>query len=201
MKVLVGCECSGVVRDAFIARGHDAWSCDIKPSERPGPHIQRNILEVIGGGAWDLMIAHPDCTYLCNSGIHWNCRTPGRAILTRKAIDFAEVLWAAPIPKICIENPVGCLASYSNLMAPAQYIQPYAFGHDASKKTGLWLKGLPPLVADPAWYVKPRIVNGKPRWANQTDAGQNRETPSDHRSADRARTYEGVANCMALTWG
>lgn len=197
MRVLIGCECSGRVRDAFRKRGHDAWSCDLKPTETPGPHIMVDLLAVLNDG-WDLMIAHPECTYLCSSGLHWNGRVPGRAEKTEWALEFVKVLMAAPIDRIAIENPVGKIGTR---VRPAdQYIQPYEFGDNASKTTGLWLKNLPLLKS--TCYVPPaRIVNGKPRWANQCDGGQDKLPPSPDRAADRARTYAGIAEAMADQWG
>jgi hypothetical protein len=132
-------------------------------------HYQGDVRDIIGGG-WNLMIAHPDCTYLCSSGLHWNKRVPGRQQKTEKALEFVRLLLDAPIEHIGLENPVGCIST--RIRPPDQWIQPYQFGHDASKKTGLWLKNLPKLT--PTKFVEPRMVNGKPRWANQTDSGQNR---------------------------
>lgn len=202
MKILIGCENSGIVRDAFLARGHAAWSCDLLPSDRPGPHLQCDLRDVLGDD-WDLMIAHPDCTYLCSSGLHWNNKVLGREQLTLDALDFVRLLMAAPIEAIAMENPVGRIGT---AIRPAdQYIQPYEFGHNASKRTGLWLKNLPLLVPDPEDYVKPRIVEYKrklvKRWANQTDSGQNKLPPSADRWKLRAETYEGIAKAMAQTWG
>lgn len=196
MKILIACECSGIVRDAFLSRGHNAVSCDLKPSETPGPHIQGDVLTVLNR-KWDMMIAHPDCTYLCSSGLHWNKRILGRTEKTLKALNFVQSLLEAPIEKICIENPVGIIST--KLRPASQYIQPYDFGENASKKTGLWLVNLP--ILKPTSYCKPRIANGKPRWANQTDSGQNRLGPDKNRSADRARTYRGIALAMAQQWG
>ena len=228
MKVLIACEYSGIVRDAFIAAGHDAVSCDFLPTEKPGPHYQGDVLDILKGinlgtycgvefcdlssfdqervndgiipedcEEWDLMIAHPDCTYLCSSGLHWNKRVEGRSDKTEKALAFVKLLMDAPIPLIAIENPVGCI---STRIRPAdQYIQPYSYGHNASKKTGLWLKGLRPLM--PTNYVPPRMVDGKKRWGNQTDSGQNKLGPSDDRWKERARTYQGWADAMADQWG
>jgi hypothetical protein len=196
-RLLVACECSGTVRDAFRKRGIDAVSCDIKPSETEGPHYCCDVIPLLNDG-WDAIIGFPDCTYLCSSGLHWNCRTKGRAALTRQAIDFAEAIWNADCPLIAIENPIGCLPTFSNLRKYSQIIQPYEFGHDASKSTCLWLKGLPKL--QPTQYIEPRIVNGKPRWSNQTDSGQNKLGPSEQRAADRARTYQGIADAMADQW-
>jgi hypothetical protein len=203
VKVLVGFEKSGIVRDAFIAKGHDAISCDRSPCERPGPHIQGDLWGVLSHSEeWDLAIFHPECTYLCGSGLHWNKKDPGRQRKTEAAlIDVDMLLNGLYIPKVCVENPVGCISSRIRL--PDQYIQPHMFGADASKKTGLWLKNLPLLV--PTERVAPRCVvrNGKEykRWANQTDSGQNRLGPSPTRAADRSRTYQGIADAMADQWG
>lgn len=226
MNVLIACECSGIVRDAFIRKGHNAWSCDLQPGQGyyTNRHIQDDILNVLcrhpnranGPGLtysgygymlpnnlivwpnyWNILIAHPDCQYLAASGLHWNKRIPGRQLKTDEALRFVRLLMDAPIHSICIENPVGCI---STRIRPAdQYIQPYEFGENASKKTGLWLKNLPPLKSTK--YVFPRIVAGRPRWNNQTDSGQNRLTPSPTRTAERARTYPGIAQAMADQWG
>ena len=197
MKVLVACESSGVVREAFRRDGHDAWSCDLLPADDGSPwHIRGDVLDVIGDG-WDLMIAHPPCTYLSVSGLHWNKRRPGRAAQTEAALEFVHLLMAAPIPMIAIENPVGAVSS--RIRRPDQIIQPHEFGEDASKATCLWLKGLPPLM--PVEMAAPRWVNGKPRWGNQTDSGQNRLAPSPDRWKERSRTYQGIADAMAAQWG
>ena len=145
---------------------------------------------------FDLMIAHPHCTYLCASGIHWNNRGRGWKE-TEKALEFFKLLLTAPIPKIAIENPVGIVSS--RIRKPDQIIQPHWFGEDASKATCLWLKDLQKLT--PTGYVKPRRVNGKPRWGNQTDSGQNRIAPSSDRWKERSRTYPGIAAAMAAQWG
>lgn len=196
MRVLVACESSGAVRDAFTARGHDAWSCDLLPSQTPGQHIQGNVLEVIHQG-WDLMIAHPPCTYLSVSGMHWTRRGLRDQKLTDDALAFVRALMDAPIDRICIENPVSIISS--QIRKPDQIIHPYQFGHDASKKTCLWLKGLPKLFH--TQFVAPRVINGKNRWANQTDSGQNRLGPSDDRWRIRSQTYAGIAAAMAAQWG
>jgi len=198
MRVLVACEFSGVVRDAFARKGHDAVSCDLRPTLRPGAHYCGSVEDILDDG-WDLMIAHPDCTYLCSSGLHWNKRVPGRAEKTESALAFVRTLMAAPIPKKCIENPVGCISTC--IRPPDQKIQPYEFGHDASKNTCLWLFNLPLLKKDPAKFVRPRIVNGNCRWGNQTDSGQNRLGPSPDRAKIRSITYQGWADAMAEQWG
>lgn len=224
MKVLVACEFSGIVRDAFIAKGHDAVSCDLLPSERPGPHIQGDVLEILEDG-WDMLVAFPPCTYLCSSGLHWNKRVPGREQLTHEAMLFVFNLMgdgsiAHNIPKIALENPIGRISTAYR--KPDQIIQPWQFGHDASKQTCLWLKGLPQLVktseVSPVYgcscgtrfglelgkYGCPNCRGeGKARfiWGNQTPTGQNRLGPSATRSMDRSRTYQGIADAMADQWG
>ncbi len=216
MNVLVACECSGIVRDAFARLGHNAWSCDLKPTERPGKHIQGNVLDHLdgfypghGGSAseWDLLIAHPDCTYLTvsNNGPMANgCSkySAEQAQLFRdNAVAFFMAMVNAPIERICIENPVGIMST--RYRKPDQIIQPYWFGDDASKKTCLWLKGLAPLEATTPF--RPRLVwdrsDWRMRWSNQCDSGQNALGPDEQRSADRARTYEGLAEAMAEQWG
>lgn len=200
MRVLIGCETSGNTRRAFAARGHEAWSCDLLPADDGSPmHFQcdiRHVLEVMRG-YFDLFIVHPDCTYLTSSGLHWNKRRPERAALTEQAVAFAISMMQADIPRIAMENPVGCLST--RYRKPDQFIQPYEYGHDASKRTCLWLKGLPPL--QPTKYVEPRMVDGRPRWANQTDSGQNRLGPSPDRWKLRSETYQGWSDAMADQWG
>ena len=196
MKVLIACESSGTVRDAFIRAGHDAMSCDMLPTEQPGPHCQGDVRDVLYNG-WDLLIGHPPCTYLSVSGMHWTTRGLRDPQLTEDALAFARLLMDAPIARIAIENPVSIISS--RIRKPDQIIQPYHFGHDASKKTCLWLKGLPPLR--PTAFVEPRIVDGKPRWANQTDSGQNKLPPSADRWRMRSKTYQGIADAMAAQWG
>ena len=202
MKILIACEYSGIVRDAFTEKGHEVTSCDFLPTERPGKHYEGDVMDIISED-WDMMIAHPECTYLCSSGLHWNKRIPGRAEKTEEALEFITALWQSGIPKICLENPVGCISTRLNFMPKAQYIQPYQFGEDASKKTGLWLKELKPLK--PTKLIEGREVekNGKiyQRWSNQTDSGQNKLGPSKTRGKDRALTYQGIANAMANQWG
>lgn len=196
MRVLVACEFSGVVRDAFAACGHDAWSCDLMASENGGQHIVGDVLNVIQNG-WDLMIAHPPCTYLCVSGMHWTRRGLRSQKLTDDALRFVQQLMDSPIERIAIENPVSVISS--KIRKPDQIIQPWQFGHNASKKTCLWLKGLPAL--QPTKLIKPRFINGKPRWENQTDSGQNKLPPTKDRWKLRAKTYEGIAMAMAVQWG
>lgn len=214
MRVLVACEFSGTVRDAFRARGHDAWSCDLLPSESAegGYHLEGDVRwwltpEQIALWHWDLMIAHPPCTYLCNSGVlrlykggkKMNGPDEERWAQMRSAALFFKALLNAPIDRICVENPV--MHGYAQEIIGAGYtqrIQPYNFGEDASKGTCLWLKNLPPLTK--TTYVAPRLVGGLPRWANQTDSNQNRLGPSPDRWKLRSRTYQGIANAMAEQW-
>lgn len=205
MRILVGCELSGRVRDAFIRNGHDAMSCDREPTEVPGPHYQGDVLDILDDG-WDAAIFFPPCTYLTVSGLHRNKGNPIRAGKTVKAIEFVETLWNAPIPFIAIENPVGCLSTRSTLGKPQEIIQPYWFGEDASKTTCLWLKGFP--LLKPTRFVVPRMVMdgevkdiGKFRWSNQTDSGQNNLPPSDDRAKIRSQTYQGVADAIGQQWG
>jgi len=202
MKVLVSCEYSGRVRDAFLARGHDAMSCDLLPTDAPGPHYQGDVFDIINQG-WDLMIAHPPCTYLSVSGMHWTTRGLRDPQLTEDALDFVKRLMDAPIERIAIENPISVISS--RVRKPDQIISPYQFGHDASKKTCLWLKNLP--LLKPTQMVEPRIVitpSGKPakRWGNQCDNyGQDKLPPSADRWKLRSATYQGIADAMADQWG
>lgn len=192
MKVLVACEFSGIVRGAFAANGHEAWSCDLLPSEKPGNHVTGDVLEILDRG-WDLMIAHPPCTYLCSSGLHWNTRRPGRAAKTEEALAFVKALLDAPIKHIALENPIGCISS--RIRKPDQIVQPWQFGHAESKGTCLWLKNLPLLV--------PTCIVPKPScgyWNNQTPSGQNKLGPSEDRWLERSRTYVGIAKAMAERW-
>jgi hypothetical protein len=195
VKVLIGCERFGVLRDAFAKRGHDAWSCDLVAA--PGNHIQGDVLNVIDGTVnhgWELAVFHPDCTYMAVSGLHWNKRRPERAALTEAALAFVRKLMACRIPRWAIENPIGCIST--RIKKPNQVIQPWMFGEDASKATCLWLKGLPLLAPT-------NILPGgrKARRANQTPSGQNKLGPSPERAMMRAKTYLGIAEAMAEQWG
>lgn len=204
MKILIACESSSKVRDAFIAMGHDAMSCDLLPTKRPGPHYQGDVRDVLAD-PWDAVIAHPPCTFLSSSGLHWNKRRPGRAEQTEEGIAFARMFIDGPetahIALRAIENPIGCLST--RVRPPEQIIQPWMFGADASKATCLWLHGLAPLK--PTQYVPPRIAlhEGKwvMRWDNQTNSGQNKLLPSDDRWELRSETYDGIAQAMASQWG
>lgn len=190
MKVLVACEYSGIVRDAFSRAGHFAMSCDLLPTEIPGNHYLGDVRDILNND-WDLMIAHPPCTYLASSGLHWNKRISGREALTLEALDFIRELMDAPIDRIAIENPIGRISSA--IRKPDQIIQPWMFGHDASKSTCLWLQGLPKL--------EPTNVIKKERYANQTPSGQNNLGPSADRWKIRSTTYQGIADAMAQQWG
>ena len=202
MKVIVACEFSGIVRDAFAARGHDAWSCDLLDSERPGNHIKGDVLDVVGEG-WDLMIAHPPCTYLCVTGNKWmgenyRDRFPTRGQDRENAITFFMEMVDADIPRICVENPVGIMSSHYR--KADQYIQPYQFGHPQSKKTGLWLKNLPNLFPTNVVKEEERVVftSGKtmPRWYVEAASLEKNE-----RTSLRSRTFQGIADAMAAQWG
>lgn len=196
MRILVACEFSGAVRDQFALRGHFAVSYDWLPSTTPGYHLQEDVLTTLEDG-WDMMIAFPPCTYLCRSGIHWNKNNPEREALTEQALEFVRKLMNAPIPKKVIENPIGLIST--RIRKPDQIIQPYQFGEDASKATCLWLKEVPLLV--PTQYIPPRIINGKQRWSNQHDNGQNILGETLARSKLRSETYLGIASAMGEQWG
>ena len=183
MKVLVACEFSGIVREAFAALGHDAWSCDILPTEQPGQHIQGDVLEILNNG-WDFLIAHPPCTHLSVSGARWFAekRADGRQ---QEAIDFFMRLVNAPIDKIAVENPISIMST--EYRKPNQIIQPWQFGHGETKATCLWLKGLPELQPT-------NIVGGRA-------ARIHKMSPSPDRAKNRSRTYQGIAQAMAKQWG
>lgn len=189
-RVLIACEYSGAVRDAFLALGHEAMSCDLLPPETPGPHYQGDVRDVLDY-PWDLMIAHPPCTDLSVSGArHFQAkRMDGRQ---QASVSFFLRLAKADIPHIAIENPV-CIMS-SLWRKPDQTIQPWQFGHPESKATCLWLKGLPHLRAT-------NVLEHRDRWENQTASGQNKLAPSPDRWKIRSKTYEGIAAAMADQWG
>ncbi len=202
MRVLVACEFSGIVREAFRKRGHDAWSCDLLPSEIPGNHIEGDVLEILGDG-WDLMIAHPPCTYLSVSGLRWlsHPKHTGRRGLQLQAIQFVEALWFSPILRVAIENPVGVLSTQSRLGRPTQTIQPYQFGNPASKRTCLWTRWLPKLY--PTSEVEPdivRLTGGKrmSRWYVETSSVT---LKNGERGKVRSRTFPEIAYAMAEQWG
>jgi len=181
MRVLVACEYSGTVRDAFIARGHDAMSCDLLPTERPGPHYQGSVLDIVGDG-WDLMIAHPPCTHLAVSGARW---WKDKLDEQAEALAFVRALMAAPIPRIAIENPISKISTA--IRKPDQIVQPWQFGHGETKATCLWLKGLPKLVPT-------KVVDGR-------EARIHMMSPGPDRWKERSRTYQGIADAMASQWG
>lgn len=219
MRVLVACEFSGIVRDAFIARGHKAISCDLLPSERPGPHHQGHIREILRSGAWDLMIAHPPCTHLAVSGARYFKEKVDKQA---EALEFVRYLLEAPIPRIALENPVSIIST--KIRKPDQIIQPWMFGHEESKATCLWLKNLPQLrptkiieakhygckcgcrfQADLGKYGCPNCEGesgpAKFIYSNQTPSGRNKIGPSPTRWIERSRTYSGIAEAMAEQWG
>tara|TARA_R100001143_G_C3336039_1_gene121897 strand:+ start:545 stop:1120 length:576 start_codon:yes stop_codon:yes gene_type:complete len=191
MKVLIACEYSGIVRDAFLTRGHDAISCDILPTEREGPHIEGDVLDVLNEN-WDLMIAHPPCTHLAVSGARW---FKNKVEEQNEALQFVKTLLDAPIPKIALENPVSVIST--RIRKPDQIVQPYWFGHEATKTTCLWLKNLP--------LLEPTNMVGKgerhitksgrslPKWYNLP--------PSADRGKLRSLTFQGMADAMASQWG
>ena len=197
MKVLVACEYSGVVRDSFREAGHDAYSCDILPTDsNPRYHIRGDVLDQLDDG-WDLMIAHPPCTYLSVTGNKHYANSKKRLI----AAEFVAKLWNAPIEKICIENPVGVLNSYLPYLPKPQYVQPWMFKDPVQKKTGLWLKNLPPLI--PEITEKPEIEyvefeSGKRmnKWYYETSC-----LPQEQRAHVRSKTFPGLARAMAEQWG
>ena len=193
MKVLVACEYSGTVREAFAARGHDAWSCDLLPTDIPSDkHIQGDCLEAIASQKWDLIIGHPPCTFLTVSNSkNWaKLQANGKQ---QAAIDFVLAIWDSDCPRICIENPVGALSTRSRMGKPTQYVQPYEFGHPEQKKTGLWLKGLPKLKGTK--YID---VSKLPKKEVQR---LHYLPPSKDRWKLRSLTYKNIALAMSQQWG
>lgn len=190
MNVLVACEYSGIVRDAFLAAGHTAISCDLLPTDAPGPHIQGDIRD-LDLGQFDLLIAHPPCTHLAVSGARW---FRDKQAEQAAALEFVRFLLNAPVPHIALENPVSIISS--RIRRPDQIIQPWMFGHPESKTTCLWLKQVPPLMATRV-LMKPE----RGYWDNQTPSGQNRLGPSADRWKLRSATYPGIAAAMAQQWG
>jgi site-specific DNA-cytosine methylase len=182
LRVLVACEFSGTVRDAFRALGHDAMSCDLLPTETPGPHYQGDVRDVLTPGRWDLVIAHPPCTHLAVSGARW---FKDKAREQAEALDFVRLLLAAPVPHIALENPVSVISS--RVRKPDQVIQPWMFGHGETKATCLWLVNLPPLRAS-------NVVDGR-------EARVWKMGPSPNRWRERSRTFSGIAAAMADQWG
>lgn len=221
MKILIGMECSGQLRRRFRAQGHTCVSVDLKAAEDAGEgHFQGDVFELINLGCWDLGIFHPTCTYLTASG-EWAyadpdyAKYPGvgyhqkpkpgtlvgaeRRQAREDAITFVKRLWNAPIPRVVIENPVGILSSV--WAPPTQVVHPWWFGDDASKRTCLWMRGPGVKQLVQTNPVKPRLVNGLPRWGNQTDSGQNKTSDTKEQAADRSRTYDGFADAATQTWG
>ena len=221
MRVLVAFESSGSTRDAFRRRGYNAWSCDLLPGrgEFPEYHLQCDYREALRQH-WDMMIAHPTCTYMCGSGWHWNQVNHGRHMLSLYWFEVVRELLEADIEHIAVENPMGLISTYVRDFTQA--IHPHQFGHDASKKTGLWLKKLP--LLEPTEHYPPRWVcpcgttyrkefmvqevcpdcgstAALPRWGNQTDSGQNALPPGDDRWQQRSETYAGWSEAFASQWG
>lgn len=195
MKVLVACEFSGIVRDAFVKLGHDAWSCDLLPTESPGNHYQCDVLEILDNG-WDLMIAHPPCTHLAVAGAaHWKRKKSDGS--QQRAIDFFMELCNASIPKIAIENPPGIMTK--TYRRPDQYIEPYQFGHPFKKKTGLWLKNLPLLRHTET--VIPTSYWSQPQGSAYKNKSMKLNSTGGHRSPKiRSITFPGIAQAMAEQW-
>lgn len=209
--ILVGCEESQTVTIELRRRGHNAFSCDLQNCSGGHPewHLKMDVFEAIKLRKWDAGIFFPDCTFLTCSA-EWAYKEPPyhqkvkpetltglkRIKARNEAVDFVNRLWNCGIEKIGLENPVGVLSS--RFMQPTQIIHPYQFGDDASKKTCLWIKGLPALK--PTEFIKPRIVNGNERWGNQTDSGQNKLPPSKDRAKLRSKTYKGIAEAIATQW-
>ena len=192
------------MRSAFEAMGHDTWSCDLEPNEAgAAKHYQGDVRDILYD-SWDMLLAFPECTYLCSSGMHWTTRGLRDPQLTENALDFVRLLMNAPILYKAIENPIGCISS--RIRKPNQIIQPNKFGEDASKATCLWLENLPPLESTEE--IEGRLVEWPKgsgrfvrRWGNQLDSGQNVLGPSATRWKERSRTYPGIADAMAQQWG
>ncbi len=183
LKVLVACEYSGRVRDAFTRLGHFAMSCDLLPTDSPGLHYQGDVVDILSQG-WDLMICHPPCTHLAVSGArHFKAKIESG--VQQEALNFVQMLLNAPINRICLENPISIISS--KIRKPNQIIQPWQFGHGETKATCLWLKNLPNLVATD-------VVSGREQRVH-------RMAPSPNRWKERSRTYQGIANAMAEQWG
>lgn len=186
MRILVGCEFSGVVRDAFTACGHNAWSCDLLPTESAGNHIQDDIFKVIQCGQWDMLIHHWPCTLLCNSGVRWLTGNDERAESMRVSARNFRYLMDCGIPKICGENPIPHKYAREIMGDYSQTIQPWQFGHGETKRTCLWLKGLPPLLPT-------QIVSGRTPRVHFA-------SPGPERWKERSRTLPGIAKAMAAQW-
>jgi len=228
MRVLVAMERSGIIRNEFLALGHNAWSCDLIEAEDNGRHVKGDMFNYLHKNqyndhkGWDLIIAHPECTFLCSSGLHWNKKNPVRKEKTESALEFVcrllneivKLKAINPNIKFCMENPIGIISTriYGDWdmgfkiakekidcsFKATQIIQPYNFGHDASKSTCLWLLNLPKLISTK--FIDPRIIGTKKLWGNQTDSGQNKLGPNNMRWMERSRTYKGIAEAMAQQW-
>jgi hypothetical protein len=196
MRVLVACEYSGVVRDAFIGGGHDAWSCDLLPTDAPGPHIQGDVTAVLEQG-WDLMVAHPPCTYMTNSGVSWLHKQPKRWAQLEDAAKFFRVLWDAPIHCIAIENPIMHKYAKQQIgdLKQTQVVQPWMFGHMEQKATCLWLKNLPSLMQTKNVKAEMKLLPDNQRQRLHY------LPPSANRWKLRSVTYAGIAAAMAEQWG
>jgi hypothetical protein len=206
VRVLVACEFSGIVRDAFARRGHDAWSCDLLPTESPGNHIQGDVIEILDDG-WDLMIAHPPCTYLSYAATHW-WNEDGRLWKRLDALSFFAKLWTAKIDKICIENPMGCASP--TIAKYTQIVQPYYWGDAESKRTCLWLKNLPQLTHSKTDTLFEECSHTRPKICGYFKNGKKKGMPiygtqyckfSEDRGKIRSRFFPGIANAMAEQWG
>jgi hypothetical protein len=215
MKVLIGCECSGIIRDAFTALGHDAYSCDLKPTERPGKHLQCDIFEALED-YWDLFIGHPVCKFMANSGAQWFYHPEDRALPgrlrrphplyperfeeLRKAIEFFKRMWNARVGKIALENPKPLFELVAEVGKQSQIIQPWQFGDSFQKGTYLWLKGLPRLkstkIVDKGEFLITSGGKKIPKWYSDAKSSNKENT-----STERSRTFPGIANAMAEQWG
>jgi hypothetical protein len=198
-RILIGCECSGIMREAFKARGWDAWSCDTQSTEIPGNHIKGDVRKYLNEG-WDMTILHPPCTYLSNVGLHlmYTAKHPLRHIHQEKAIEFFMELWNAPIRFLALENPAGIMST--EFRKPDQYVCPTWFGHKETKRTGLWLKNLPLLVKTEFGEREARYVSPKGKTMSMWFAFAN-GLRGKARQKFRSRTFQGVANAMADQWG
>jgi len=204
MKILIACEYSGAVRDSFIKQGHDVMSCDLLPTDSPGSHYQGSVFDVLNDG-WDMMIAHPPCTYLAVSGNRWlynkdKTRNEERWKNREEGLDFVRALMDAPIEKIAIENPVSCISS--EIRKPDQIIQPWQFGDEAQKTTCLWLKNLPKLkptkIVEKGEFTTFKSGKRHPKW--YADALATAKTKAERQKL-RSKTFQGIADAMAEQWG
>ena len=195
MRVLVACEFSGRVRDAFRALGHDAVSCDLLETEAPGPHIRGDAIEAIGRGGWDLLIAHPPCTYLAKSGVQHLHTRPGRWELMEQAAAFFLACLTADVLRVAVENPMPHRYARDLIGRPSQYVQPHEFGDLETKQTGLWLRGLPPLMAEVDAVAATMARSPRDRMPGWW------EPPGPDRARNRSRTAPGIARAMAEQWG